>query len=326
MKTINIGRSSVISPVIGLGTWAIGGWMWGGTNAQESISAIHASLDAGATLIDTAPAYGMGVAEELVGQAIKGRRDQAIIATKCGLVWHKKAGTHFFDQAGQGVYRYLGKESIAYEVEQSLTRLGTDYIDIYFTHWQDDTTSIAETMEALITLKKQGKIRAIGVSNASPSHVLEYLRWGQVDAVQEKYSLLDRGLEKEIIPLCQEQGITVVGYSSLALGLLAGPIAADKQFGGDDQRKGNPRFSPDNRQRMAKFFADIEPLVARKNCSFAQLMVAWTLFDRGVGVALCGARTAAQALQNAQAGQLEITKQDAALIEAAVKQHVKELL
>ena len=145
-----IGRSGIKASAIGLGTWAIGGWMWGGTDRASSIAAIQASIDEGVSLIDTAPAYGQGLAEEIVAEAIRGRRDEVVLATKCGIVWHTQKGRHFFDYDGQPVHRYLGREAIFYEVEQSLRRLKTDYIDHYITHWQDETTPIAETMEALV--------------------------------------------------------------------------------------------------------------------------------------------------------------------------------
>ncbi|MEC9401497.1 MAG: aldo/keto reductase, partial [Pseudomonadota bacterium] len=148
MLTREIGRSGIEASAIGLGTWAIGGWMWGGTDEAKSISAIQASIDEGISLIDTAPAYGQGLSEEIVGKAIAGRREKVVLATKCGLVWHTQKGNHFFDYDGKPVHRYLGKDAIVHEVEQSLKRLGTDYIDHYITHWQDPTTPIAETMEA----------------------------------------------------------------------------------------------------------------------------------------------------------------------------------
>ncbi|MEC9468135.1 MAG: aldo/keto reductase, partial [Pseudomonadota bacterium] len=156
MLTREIGRSGIEASAIGLGTWAIGGWMWGGTDEAKSISAIQASIDEGISLIDTAPAYGQGLSEEIVGKAIAGRREKVVLATKCGLVWHTQKGNHFFDYDGKPVHRYLGKDAIVHEVEQSLKRLGTDHIDHYITHWQDPTTPIAETMEALETLKTQG--------------------------------------------------------------------------------------------------------------------------------------------------------------------------
>ncbi|TIR34434.1 MAG: aldo/keto reductase, partial [Mesorhizobium sp.] len=194
--TRSIGKSGVVASAVGLGTWAIGGWMWGGTDEAESIAAIQASIDAGVSLIDTAPAYGLGRSEEIVGKAIKGRRDRAVIATKCGLNWHSKKGNHFFDQDGTPVNRYLGADGIAYEVEQSLRRLGTDYIDLYITHWQDPTTPIAETMEALERLKSAGKIRAIGASNLNAAELQQYVAAGQLDAIQERYSMLDREIEQ----------------------------------------------------------------------------------------------------------------------------------
>ena len=167
MHTRMIGSSTIEASVVGLGTWAIGGWMWGGTDESDSVAAIRSSIDEGVSLIDTAPAYGQGLAEEIVGRAIKGRRDEVVLATKCGIVWHTQQGNHFFDYENGPAHRFLGQGSIAYEVEQSLTRLGTDHIDLYITHWQDSTTPIAHTMEALVALKDQGKILSIGASNLS---------------------------------------------------------------------------------------------------------------------------------------------------------------
>lgn len=325
MKQTTLGPSGIRCSAIGLGTWAMGGWMWGGGDDAAAVDAIHASLDAGVTLIDTAPAYGLGQSERLVGQALKGRRDKAVIATKCGLVWHTKKGTHFFDEDGHPVYRHLGRDSISFEVEQSLANLQTDYIDLYITHWQDSTTPVAETMDALLSLKSQGKIRAIGVSNVDAATLAEYLRHGPVDAAQERYSLIDREIEQTLVPLCKEHGVAVMGYSSLALGLLAGPIDPSRVFGGDDQRAANPRFSADNRARLSAFFAELEPLRAQVGCSFSEMMIGWTLAYGAVSLALCGARTAAQARQNAAAGALSLDAQALALIDAAARKHLAEL-
>lgn len=326
MRTVKLGRSGIECADIGLGTWAMGGWMWGGGDDAAAVDAIRASLDAGVCLIDTAPAYGLGRSETLVGTAITGRREQAVIATKCGLVWHTQRGTHFFDEEGQAVYRYLGRESIFHEVEQSLARLRTDYIDLYITHWQDATTPVAETMDALLTLKRQGKIRAIGVSNVDAPTLTEYLKHGQVDAIQERYSLIDREIESTLVPLCRQHDIAVLGYSSLALGLLAGPIDPQRQFGGDDQRRDNPRFSAANREKLGAFFAEIEPVRVRRQCSFAQLMIAWTTACGSVTVALCGARTPLQAIENAGAGKVALDGNDLALIDAAADRHLGALM
>jgi methylglyoxal reductase len=325
MKTAVLGPSGIECAAIGLGTWAMGGWMWGGGDDAAAIGAIQAALDAGCNLIDTAPAYGLGHAERLVGQALKGRRDGAVVATKCGLVWHTRQGRHFFDEDGRAVYRFLGAESIRHEVEQSLQRLQTDRIDLYFTHWQDATTPVAQTMDALLTLKAQGKIRAIGVSNVSPDTLVEYLRYGPVDAVQERYSLVDREIESTLIPLCAAHGIAVVGYSPLALGLLAGPIAPQRVFGGDDQRATNPRFSAANRERLKSFFDAVEPIRARLGCTIAQLMIAWTVAQPAISFALCGARNAQQATQNAGAGSVTLARDDLAAIEHAARTHLTAL-
>ena len=325
MKQTTLGPSGIRCSAIGLGTWAMGGWMWGDGDDAAAVDAIRASLDAGVTLIDTAPAYGLGQSERLVGEALKGRREKAVIATKCGLVWHTKKGTHFFDENGHPVYRYLGRDSIAFEVEQSLKNLQTDYIDLYITHWQDSTTPVGETMDALLSLKRQGKIRAIGVSNVDAPTLAEYLRHGPVDAAQERYSLIDREIEQTLVPLCKEHGVAVMGYSSLALGLLAGPIDPARVFGGDDQRAANPRFSAGNRARLSAFFAQLFPLRAQLGCSFSEMMIAWTLARGAVSMALCGARTAAQARQNAAAGGVSLDATAVAQIESAARKHLAEL-
>lgn len=325
MNTITLGTSGIRCQTVGLGTWAMGGWMWGGNDDAAAIDAIRASLDAGVQLIDTAPAYGLGHAEDLVGRALEGRRQQAVVATKCGLVWHTRQGRHFFDEDGQAVHRHLGRASIFHEVEQSLARLRTDYIDLYITHWQDDTTPVAETMDALLDLKRQGKIRGIGVSNVEAATLAEYLRHGPVDAIQERYSLIDRDIESTLMPLCREHSVGILGYSSLALGLLAGPIDPARQFGGDDQRAGNPRFSTANRTRLHAFFQDLEPLRQQLDCTLAQLMIAWTTRPGGVTTALCGARDARQATQNARAASLRLDSPHIATIDAAAQRHLQAL-
>ncbi len=325
MLTREIGASGIEASVIGLGTWAIGGWMWGGTDEAKSIAAIQASVDAGVTLIDTAPAYGQGVAEDIVGKALKGRRDQVVLATKCGLVWHTQNGNHFFDYDGKPVHRYLGKDAIIYEVEQSLTRLGTDYIDHYITHWQDPTTPIAETMEALETLKQQGKIRSIGASNTSADEVKAYVAAGQLDAIQEEYSMVKRDIEGTLLPVCRENGVSVLSYSSLALGLLSGKIGPDRKFTGDDQRKDNPRFSMANRQKVADLMQTIAPIAEAHGATLAQTVIAWTVQQPGITFSLCGARDAAQAVENAKAGQLRLTEAEIAEIDTQARAHLSDL-
>ena len=325
MLTRKIGQSGISASAVGLGTWAIGGWMWGGTDEAESIAAIHASIDEGVSLIDTAPAYGQGLAEEIVGKAIRGRRDKVVLATKCGLVWHTTKGNHFFDYNGRPVHRYLGADSIVYEIEQSLRRLGTDYIDHYITHWQDPTTPIAETMEALERLKAQGKIRSVGASNVSLPELETYIGVGGLDAIQEEYSMIKRDIEKTLLPVCAGHGVSALSYSSLALGLLTGRIGPDRVFTGDDQRKTNPRFSIANRQKVADLMQEIAPVSETHGATPAQIIIAWTLQQPGITFALCGARNPKQAAENAAAGRIHLTEQELNAISEAATRHLTDL-
>ncbi len=325
MLTREIGSSGIRASAIGLGTWAIGGWMWGGTDEQQSIAAIQASIDEGVTLIDTAPAYGQGLSEEIVGKAIRGRRDKVVLATKCGLVWHTVQGNHFFDYEGRPVHRYLGRESIVYEVEQSLRRLSTDYIDHYITHWQDPTTPIDETVAALEQLKRQGKIRSIGASNVSADDLRTYVGTGALDAIQEQYSMVKRDIERTLIPVCRENGISVLSYSSLALGLLSGKIGPERVFSGDDQRKDNPTFSVANREKIARLMADIAPLADAHDATPAQIVITWTLSQPGITFALCGARNPVQARENAQAGRIRLSQPEITTISEAARRHLTGL-
>lgn len=320
-----IGSSGIEASAVGLGTWAIGGWMWGGADEAQSIAAIQASIDEGVSLIDTAPAYGKGLAEEVVGKAIRGRRDDVVLATKCGLVWHTRQGNHFFDYDGQPVHRHLGPQSIAYELEQSLKRLGTDHIDLYITHWQDPTTPVTETMGALERLKQQGKIRAIGASNVSPGELDSYLAAGRLDALQEEYSMVKRDIEASLLPTCIREGVSMLSYSSLALGLLTGRIGPDREFSGDDQRRDNPRFSVGNRRKVAALMADIAPVTEAHAATPAQTVIAWTLQQPGITFSLCGARNAAQARENAAAGRIRLSPNEITMMNEAAARHLTTL-
>jgi aryl-alcohol dehydrogenase-like predicted oxidoreductase len=314
-----LGASGIEASAVGLGTWAIGGWLWGGAEQAESIRAIEASIGAGVNLIDTAPVYGLGLSEEVVGKAIRGKRSQVVLATKCGLVWHTRQGEHFFDEDGTPVHRYLGAASVRHEVEESLRRLGTDYIDLYQTHWQDATTPVAETMGALLDLKREGKIRAIGVSNASIAEIDEYRRQGAVDTDQEKYSMLDRGPEESKLPYLERSGIAFLAYSPLALGLLTGRIAADRLFPPSDMRSTHPRFTSENRALVNRMLARIEPIADARGVSVAQLVLAWTMSQPGATHVLAGARNPEQARSNAAAGRIRLTAEELALIAAILQ-------
>ncbi|NUB45568.1 aldo/keto reductase [Fertoebacter nigrum] len=318
-----IGETGIMASAVGLGTWAIGGWMWGGTDDAAAEDAIRAGLDAGITLIDTAPAYGLGHAEAVVGRAMKGRRDQVVLATKCGLVWHTQRGPYFFSQGGLPVHRDLSAAAIRHEVEQSLTRLNTDRIDLYITHWQDPTTPVAETVAALKDLQREGKILAFAASNTTPDHLAAYRAEGGIAAVQEEYSMVERRIEQTHLLACRDAGIAVMGYSVLALGLLSGRIGADRVFAGDDQRQGNPRFSPENRGRVDRVMQVVRPIAADQGASPAQVVIAWTLAQPGLTFALCGARNAQQARENAEAGQLHLAPAEIDAITVAARTHLE---
>ena len=323
MRYRPLGESGIEASVVGFGAWAVGGWMWGGTDEAESIKAIQSAIDAGITLVDTAPVYGFGVSEEIVGKAIAGRRDSVVLATKCGLVWDREKGNEFFrsdrvtirlDATEIEVHRYLGPESIRNEIEESLKRLRVDTIDLYQTHWQDATTPIADTMAELLKLRDEGKIRAIGVSNVTTEHLEEYRQAGAIASAQERYSMLDRGKEADVLPYCADTGLAFLAYSPLASGLLTGKIAADRVFGEGDQRDGKPRFAPENLAKVSAMLEAMRPVLDKHGASCAQLAVAWALHQRGCTHALVGARNPAQARENAAAGDLMLDPEDLSVI------------
>jgi aryl-alcohol dehydrogenase-like predicted oxidoreductase len=267
---------------IALGTWAIGGWMWGGTNDDESIQTIHAALDRGINLIDTAPVYGFGHSEEIVGRALAqdGHRKRAVIATKVGLAWKDDKP-----------YRDARKSRIVQEVEDSLRRLQTDVIDIYQVHWPDPNIAIEETAEAMAALYRAGKIRAIGVSNFSPAQMDVFRTVAPLHTVQPPYNLFERGIENSELPYARNKGITTLVYGSLCRGLLSGRMNSDTRFTGDDLRRNDPKFQL---PRFRQYIDAVERLdrFAQENCNkrVIHLALRWLLDRPGVGVALWGAR------------------------------------
>ena len=303
-----------ISPIV-LGTWAIGGWMWGGSDEQTSIAAIKASFDAGVTTIDTAAIYGMGYSEQLVGKAIRGYpREKIIIASKCGMRWDdpKEKGSDPWpqkDPAGRDVVIRKNSKpaSITYGCEQSLQRLGVDYIDLYQIHWPDAATPVEESFGALEKLRKAGKIRAIGVSNYDVAWMEKARSAGQLASLQPPYSLLNRGIEKEILPYCRKHNIGVIVYSPMERGLLTGKVSADRQFPKGDHRREHKFFTVENRRRVLAALAQIKPIADAHQASFAQVVINWTIQEPGITAALVGARNPEQAQSNAGALQFQLT-------------------
>lgn len=244
MKTMPIGNSGIEASIVTLGAFGIGGgFQFPDTDDGESVRVIHAAFDAGINCIDTAPVYGFGHSEEIVGQAIKGRRDKVILSTKCGLWWGDEEGSYRFTWEGRRVKRNLSPRTIRIEVEESLRRLGTDYIDIYYTHnpaIEPYLTPVEDTVATLLDLKREGKIRAIGASNCEPHHIRSYIEHGEIAIVQKKYNMLSREAEEEILPLCRDKGISFHAYSPLAQGLLSGHIGLDHRLAPDDPRHNDP--------------------------------------------------------------------------------------
>ena len=282
MEFIQIKDTPLKSSRIGLGTWAIGGWLWGGTEEKESISTILKAVELGVNLIDTAPVYGFGLSEELVGRALKehGKREDFLIATKCGLQW---------DQGG--VSRNSSPERIEKEINDSLQRLNTDYIDLYQVHWPDEATPFAKTAECLAALLSAGKIRAIGVSNFSPNQMNEFKQGGPLHSNQPPYNLFERGIEEEVLPYSNENNIATLAYGAICRGLLSGRMQDDTTFEGDDIRKNDPKFQG---ERYKQYLIAVKKLdeFARENFQkrVIHLAVRWLLEQPGDMIALWGAR------------------------------------
>jgi len=264
---------------VALGTWAMGGWMWGGTDQRASVATIHAALHQGINLIDTAPVYGFGVSEEVVGVALEGARSQAVIATKTGLEWRNGK-----------IYRNATRTRILQEVDDSLRRLRTDYIDIYQVHWPDPLVPVEETAEAMRLLYEQGKIRAIGVSNFSVAQMERFRQVAPLHVLQPPYNLFERAVEAEILPYARVNAIATFGYGALCRGLLSGRMRSDTTFQGDDLRRIDPKFQP---PRFAQYLAavrELDDLAQRRfHRRVIHLAVRWML-DQGISVALWGGR------------------------------------
>ena len=281
MELAEIAGTSLEVSRVAIGTWAIGGWMWGGTDEAQSVATIRAGLEHGINVIDTAPAYGFGRSEEIVGQAIAEAklRSRVLIATKVGLAW----------EDGK-VFRNASRARIMREVEDSLRRLRTDYIDIYQVHWPDPLVTIEETAEAMHALLRQGKIRAIGVSNFSVGQMEQFRRVAPLHVLQPPYNLFERAIDADVLPYCRKNRIATFGYGALCRGLLSGRMTADSKFEGDDLRRTDPKFQ---QPRFAQYLAAVQRLDRLARQRFGKrvihLAIRWVL-DQGITTALWGAR------------------------------------
>jgi methylglyoxal reductase len=318
MQRKPLGNSGLSASIIGLGAWVLGGGaLWGqDTEDAESIRTIQGALDLGITLIDTAPAYGWGRSERVVGQALKGRREMAILATKCGLWWEDERGSFFADFDGKKMNRSLRPDTIRIEIENSLQRMGVEYIDLYQTHWPSippEQTPIEDTMAVLLDLKQKGMIRAIGVCNVSLAELQEHLRCGAIASDQFRYSMLHREAEADILPFCAEHQVATLTYMSLEQGLLTGKIGMDRVFQPTEFRANsywNDWLIPANRQRVLALLKGWEGLTRKYDCTLAQLVLAWTAAQPGVTHVLAGGRNLEQVRENAKAAELRLEPDD----------------
>ncbi len=302
---------------LGLGTWAIGGGSaWGEDKERDTvISTIRSVPKLGINLIDTAPGYNFGKSETILGEALKEmKREDVVIITKCGVIWDQDLKGDMFNVVnGIQLYKNLNTKSVEKEVEESLRRLGTDYIDVYMTHWQstpgtDYYVPIGKTMEFLNKLKSDGKIRAIGAANVTINQIEEYLKWGDLDIVQAKYSVLDREVEKEILPCCRENNITLQAYSPLEMGLLSGALKRDyRPVGAQIPKKW---FQPENFAKAQDMLEKWETLCRKYDCTKANLALSWVLAQGDFVNLLSGASTVDEIRENAKSSELCMDVED----------------
>lgn len=313
-----LGNSNVEITPITMGAWAIGGWMWGGNEEKDSIAAIQAYIDNGVTSIDTAPVYGFGYSEELVGKAIKNySRDKIQILTKFGMVWDMQKGDFAMDSKDNDgnsikVYRYAGYDKIISDVELSLQRLQTDYVDLIQLHWPDSTTPIEEPMRAMEKLLRDGKVKAIGVCNYNAAQLAEAEQTVKLNSDQVPYSMLRRHIEDDVVPYALEHNLSVIAYSPMERGLLTGKYKNADHLAADDHRGSYfKRFDMDKVQTLLQNLAELS---TKYNASVSQLVLAWTFHQPAVAAALAGARNAQQAEENAKAMHINISEDDLKLI------------
>jgi aryl-alcohol dehydrogenase-like predicted oxidoreductase len=324
MELRKLGNSSVKVTPLAFGAWAIGGWLWGGAEEKDAIRAIRASFDQGITSIDTAPVYGFGKSEELVGQAMAGvPRDRYQILTKYGMNWQTQQGDFAmdtFDNNGKPlkVYKYSGKEKVKQECEESLRRLKTDYIDLYQIHWPDVTTPIAETMEAVAGLIKEGKVRAAGVCNYSAQQVEEALKTLNIVSNQVPYSMANRKIEKEEIPQALKHNLGILPYSPLQRGILTGKIKPGHAFSDGDSRPSSRYYKPENIARINAMLDQIKPIADGYGASLSQLVINWTVQRPAMACVLVGARDEKQVKDNAKALAFKLTADETKKINEAV--------
>jgi aryl-alcohol dehydrogenase-like predicted oxidoreductase len=322
MQKRKLGYTDVMLTTVGLGTWAIGGggnpFGWGFQDDAVSVGAIHRALDLGVNWLDTAPVYGNGHSEEVVGKAVAGRRDQVFIATKCGLLWKDD---------GSDAYGYLKRDSIRREIEDSLRRLQVDVIDLYQIHWPLPDEDIEEAWSTIADLIREGKVRYGGVSNFSVSQLQRVQQIHPVACLQPPYSMLTRGVEDGLLPYCAAQQIGVIVYSPMERGLLSGKVTRERidNMPADDHRKGRPRFQEPQLSANLKLVAELRPIADRSHRTLAQLSIAWVLRRPEVTGAIVGVRNASQVDELVAAGDWRLSDNDIRHIDTLLEQRQRTL-
>jgi aryl-alcohol dehydrogenase-like predicted oxidoreductase len=308
MRKVRLGKTGYEVTPICLGTWAMGGWLWGGTDFKKSVDAIQAALEAGINFIDTAPAYGAGLAEEMVAEALGGGpKEGVVVATKAGLKQ---------DEDGNPV-RTATRDEILTSFEKSIKRLKTDSVDMFFVHWPDFDVPVEETATAVRELHEQGAVKAIGLSNYPLGAMEAFAKYAPVHVVQPPYNLLQREYEWSVFPHCQENDIGVMTYSPLFRGILTGKFSADSKWPQGDHRGFFSEFKGEKYKRNLAAAEALKPIAQRKGVTPGNLAIAWILHQPAVHVAIIGARDARQTRENIQAAEIELTKEDLYEIESA---------
>lgn len=316
MEKIRFGETDLQVSRLVLGTWVTGGWAWGGADEKEALDAILRALESGVNFIDTAPVYGFGKSEEIVGKALAewGSRENVVVATKCGLDWDEK----------ERIRRNSSPGRILEEVDQSLRRLRRDHIDLYQIHWPDPEVPFEESMNALLKLIDQGKIRYVGLSNFSTEQVREIMPAGPVHSLQPPFNIFEREAEKEILPFCLDNRIATLVYGGLCRGLLTGKFTGNEQFARGDLRRADPKFKPDRFKKYTKAVAEIKKLAAGYGKTCSQFALKWALQQPGVTCVIAGARTETQAGENAGATGWTISDEDRIKVDRILEKHIQE--
>ncbi|MFA5424681.1 MAG: aldo/keto reductase [Phycisphaerae bacterium] len=320
MRTRKLGNSELELTTVGFGAWAIGGpWEfgWGPQDDNDSIAAIRAGLDMGINWIDTAPAYGHGHSEEIVGKVLKDISHKPIIATKCGIIWDKT----------RDKITWLREKSIINECHQSLKRLGVDVIDLYHMHWGEPDEQIEEGIGAMAKLQEQGKIRYIGVSNFTVGQIKRARKVADVVSLQPPYSMLRRETEDELLPYCAENNIGVVVYSPMHKGLLTGKFSEQKinELAEDDHRRRDPEFKGEKFKATLELVDELRPIAQRNGITLAQLAIAWVLRREEVTSAIVGARKPSQTKETAPASEIDLPREDIEQIEELLERRQRKI-